>query len=290
MPFKNICFIWTIFSRKNDEEPDDPLFRFTWIKNNEDNYVISIRYIGKDNERIKCAKISLLDHDFTTFDYDRLIYKFGGCFAYLLILFGLFSLRMGYVYFNLSVIFYCSFGYILLIREICQFLELIGKLNSENSDSKIIFHLVFYFSLFTCMLYGAVCHVSKYLKFITFGFIDGLIFAKIIAYFLIRFAFENDLVLKYLIIEIAICLIMIVLFIIAQNKNDIVSILNISLISSFGIIYAINILFGGLPFIPYYILGKQARNSQDDIIDKLTKGDSFLVYLILFIAFITYGC
>ena len=65
--------------------------------------------------------------------------------------------------------------------------------------------------------------------------------------------------------------------------------LNISLISSFGIIYAINILFGGLPFIPYYILGKQASNSQDDIIDKLTKGDSFLVYLLLFIAMIAYG-
>ena len=139
------------------------------------------------------------------------------------------------------------------------------------------------------MLYGAVCHYSKYLKFITFGFIDGLIFAKIISYFLISFIFENDLVLKYLIIEIVICLIMIVLFIIAQNKNDTVNILNISLISSFGIIYAINILFGGLPFIPYYILGKQANNSQDDIIEKLKEGDSVLIYLILFIAFIAYG-
>ena len=287
-----IFTMYTIDMRKiyHRTDQEDPLFKFTWIKNNEDNYVISIGCVGKDNERIKCAKISLLDHDFTTFDYDRLIYKFGGCFAYLLILYGLFSLRMGYVYFNLSVIFYCSFGYILLIREICQFFELIGKLNSENSSSKTLFYLVFYFSLFTCMLYGVVCHNSKYLKFITFGFIDGLIFAKIIAYFLIRFAFENDLVVKYLIIEIVICLIMIVLFIIAQNKNDIVNILNISLISSFGIIYAINILFGGLPFIPYYILGKQASNSQDDIIDKLTKGDSILLYLLLFITMIAYGC
>ena len=82
---------------------------------------------------------------------------------------------------------------------------------------------------------------------------------------------------------------MIVLFIIAQNKNDIVNILNISLISSFGIIYAINILFGGLPFIPYYILGKQASNSQDDIIDKLTKGDSIIIYLALFIVMVAYG-
>jgi hypothetical protein len=286
-----IFTMYTIDMEKiyHKKEQGDPLFELTWLKKKEDEYVISIRCVGKGNERIKCAKISLLDHDFTAFDFDRLIYKFGGCFAYLLILYGLFSLRMGYVYFNLSVIFYCSFGYLLLIREICQFLELIGHLNSEHSNSKVLFHLVFYFSLFTCMLYGAVCHYSKYLKYITFGFIDGLIFAKIISYFLIRFAFENDLVVKYLIIEIVICIVMIALFIIAQNKNDIVNILNISLISSFGLIYAINILFGGLPFIPYYILGKQAQNSQDDIMEKLTKGDSFLIYLIIFIVMITYG-
>ena len=48
---------------------------------------------------------------------------------------------------------------------------------------------------------------------------------------------------------------MMILFIIAQNKNDIINISNIVLISSYGIIFGINILFGGLPFIPYYILG-----------------------------------
>lgn len=275
----------SLIHHRYKEEENNIYFTLIWDKNgkNEISLDCNLDYVDK----MKCASIDLSDHDFTTFDYDRKIFDYGGIFSYLLILYGLFSLRTGYVYFNLTVLFYCSFGYILLIREIFEFLELNKKLNSEDEKSLLIINIVFYFSLFTCILYGLVCHISKYLKYITFGFIDGLIFAKIIYYFLLRILLLGNrvekLITSYLTTEIIICLLMMLLFIIAQNKNDIINISNIVLISSYGIIFGINILFGGLPFIPYYILGDGKETK------RLKEGDSIEIYSGIFIVSLIYG-
>ena len=277
----NMSFI----HHKYKEEENNIYFTLIWDKNDKNE--ISLECNLDNVDKMKCASIDLSDHKFITFDYDKLIFDYGGIFSYLLILYGLFSLRNGYVYFNLTVLFYCSFGYILLIREIFEFLELNNNLNSEDEKSLLIINIVFYISLFTCILYGLVCHISKYLKYITFGFIDGLIFAKIIYYFLLRIILlENradKLTTSYLITEIIICLLMMILFIIAQNKNDIINISNIVLISSYGIIFGINILFGGLPFIPYYILGDEKEK------ERLKEGDSIIIYSGIFIVLLIYG-
>ena len=93
------------------KEGANPKFKLKWADNND----ISLECINgdeKDDEYIKCAQIDLNDHDFIAFDIDRYIAKLGGIFTYLLVLYGFFSLRRGYVYFNLTIIFYSSFGFI----------------------------------------------------------------------------------------------------------------------------------------------------------------------------------
>lgn len=260
-------------------------FNLIWVNNNNKDE-ISIECKDNIQSGMKCINIDLMDHYFMTFDFDKLIFDYGGIFSYLLILYGLFSLRTGYVYFNLTALFYCSFAYILFVREIFDFLELNKNFDKNYEKSQLTINIVFYFSLFTCILYGVVCHISKYLKYITFGFIDGLFFAKIIYYVFIRILTLDIIetrIITYLITEIITCLLMMVLFVIAQNKNDIINIINIVLISSYGIIFGINILFGGLPFIPYYILGDQ------DAINTLQKGDSIIIYSGIFIVLFIYG-
>lgn len=240
-----------------------------------------------NNSFIKCAKIELQDHDFITFDIDKYIAKLGGIFSYLLVLYGLFSLRRGYVYFNLTVIFYSSFGFLLFIREFCELLELKNKLNSEDDTSKNILITVFSFTLIISILYGAACHISKYLKYITFGFINGLIFSKIFYYFLIK-ALNKNFLLAYFLLELFSCLIMMILSIFIQNKYPRISILNIAFIAGYGIIYGINILFGGLPFLPYFIMAKK-YNDEKNLFQKLVEKNDIGVYSILYIVLIGYG-
>lgn len=260
----------------------EPEFNLKWDNKNE----ISLECNNQNKKTFKCADIDLQDHDFITFDYDRLIFKLGGVFSYLLILYGFFSLSRGYVYFNLTVIFYCTFGFILFFREFFELLELNNNLNSEHSKSERILLTVFIFSLISAVCYGVACHTSKYLKYITFGFIDGLIISKCLYYLLIKVLDKNYL-LAYFLLELFTCLIMIVFFIFIQNKYTKFSILNICIIANYGIIYGLNILFGGVPFIPFFILAK--KYDDDYLFPKLCDKNYILHYMLFFILLLGYG-
>jgi len=249
---------------------------------------ISLKCSSKNDATLKCADIDLRDHKFITFDFDRLISKLGGIFSYLLILYGFFSLRRGYVYFNLTVIFYGSFGFILFVREFFQLLELNDHLNSEDEISENILYTVFSFTLIICILYGYVCHLSKYLKYITFGFIDGLIISKVFYYFLIK-AINDNFFWIYFLIELFTCLIMMGLFIFLQNKYTIVNIMNIVFISSYGVVYGLNILVGGLPFLPFFILVKQDSIEKNFLYHKLVEENLVLLYAPIYVVLVVYG-
>ena len=262
--------------------PNYPNFQLIWKDKK-----ISLKCSSKNDATLKCADIDLREHKFITFDFDRLISELGGIFSYLLILYGFFSLRRGYVYFNLTVIFYGSFGFILFVREFFQLLELNDHLNSEDEASKRILYTVFSFTLIICILYGYVCHLSKYLKYITFGFINGLIISKIF-YFLLINAINDNFFLTYFLIELFTCLIMMGLFIFLQNKYTIVNIMNIAIISSYGVIYGVNILCGGLPFLPFFILVKQ-DTIETDLYDKLLDKNLIELYAPIYVVLLVYG-
>lgn len=91
-------------------------------------------------------------------------------------------------------------------------------LNSEDPTSERILITVFSFTLAICILYGAASHISKYLKYITFGFINGLIFSKIFYFFLIR-VINSYFLLSYFLLELFSYLIMMVLSIFIQKKS-----------------------------------------------------------------------
>ena len=263
--------------------PNYPNFQLIWKDKK-----ISLKCSSKNDATLKCADIDLRDHKFITFDFDRLISKLGGIFSYLLILYGFFSLRRGYVYFNLTVIFYGSFGFILFVREFFQLLELNDHLNSEDDDSERILYTVFSFTLIICILYGYVCHLSKYLKYITFGFINGLIISKVFYYFLIK-AIDDNFFWTYFLIELFTCLIMMGLFIFLQNKYTIVNIMNIVFISSYGVVYGLNILVGGLPFLPFFILVKQDSIEKDYLYHKLVDKNHIYFYASIYVVLLVYG-
>ena len=275
--FYNIT-IDRIYSNKRNVTPT---FKLIWKGKN-----ISIDCIKKDN--YKCAEIDLEKHEFITFDFDKLIADLGGIFSYLLVLYGFFSLRRGIIYFNLTVIFYCSFGFILFMREFCELLELNNLLNSEHETSQDILLTVFVFSLIICILYGYVCYLSKYLKYITFGFINGLFFSKIIFYFVIKCLKDNYL-LVYSLLELFLCLIFIALFVFLQNKYVKINIINVCIISGYGIIYGMNILFGGLPFLPFFILAKKIEEQETGLYKLLEKGNFIQFYGIFYVLIIIYG-
>lgn len=241
-------------------------------------------------KQYKCSKIDLKEHTFISFDYDRLIGFLGGIFSYLLILFGIFCLTSGYIYFNLSIIFYGSFGFILLSREICELMELYGHLNIEDDQSKDFLWAVFCLSLFVCILYGLVCYHSKYLKYITFGFINGLFISKIAFFFTIIFV-EKELKLIYIILESIITFITMIFFIFIQNKSPIFSIFSLINIASYGIVFGFNILFGGIPFIPYLILIKEFMNeiNESSLFKDLIDVKLLLFYVVSFLLMLCFG-
>ena len=267
----------TIIYRKLNETPH---FNLQWDSSNK----ITLDCV----KPIKCTQIKLQNHEFYTFNFDKFIAKLGGVFSYLLLLYGFFSLRRGIVYFNLTVIFYCTFGFILFFRELCQLIELTGKLNTEDPQSKRILYAVFTFAILSSLLYGASCHFSKYLKYITFGFINGLFISKIINYYLIKLL-KAKILLVYFIIELIFCLGFMILFIFLQNKNYKICIIYIVSIAGYGIIYGINILFGGLPFFPFLILSKLNMKGDNSLFDKLMDKDFFYIYGIFFLVLIAFG-
>lgn len=260
-------------------------FQLKWDKNGH----ITFGCFNDETKRIKCSDIDLSEHSYTSFEYDRLTSKIGGISSYLLILYGIFCLSKGYIYFNLTILFYGSFGFILFVREVFELLELIDLLSSETDTAEIMSYIIFYGSLLTSILYGFVCLNSKYLKYITFGFINGLLFSKsFFFYLLIRIITISNLTQFYFIFELFSVIIFILLFIIFQNKYPIISITYIVLMASYGIIYAFNVLFGGISFIPFLILAKKYEDFEEIHLYKLLI-DGLFKYFYLVVFFIMVG-
>ena len=81
---------------------------------------------------------------------------------------------------------------------------------------------------------------------------------------------------------------LIVFSIFIQNKYPRISILYITIIAGYGMIYGINILFCGLPFLPYFILARK-HIEEKYLFDKLVDNNDVYIYAFLFILFVGFG-
>ena len=218
----------------------------------DNNFFLKWEMQGNNNFFIKCINescldIDLIEHEVISFDFDRVLSTHGSIFAYILIVYGFFNLKRGYTYLNLTALFYGSFSCVLFIREFCQILEIKGNLETLHKSSNKLVYIVFYSTWFISILFGFVCHFANNLKYFVFGFIDGMVFGKLIFYLLVLIKIlKNDLLMHYLIIIILTTLVNIGIIGFFKNKYPKFCILNISIIGGYGIIFGINIINGGL--------------------------------------------
>lgn len=265
------------------------------IHKNENNKNFQLEFNIKGQNKISlqcineaCLDIELSEHNVISFDFDRMLSTNGGIYSYILIIYGLFSLKRGYTYINLSFIFYGSFGFLLFIREICHFLELNGLLSTLNEKSEIIVYIVFYLTLIISLLYGFVCHFYNLLKYITLGFIEGILLTKIFFFLLLYLKIlNNNLLLKYFIVEVIIILTTVSIIIYCKNKYPKFTIFNIAITGGFGIIFAVNVINGGFPFIPYLILASKYEEST--LYEKILNKNIFGYYAFLFLILLFCG-
>ena len=258
---------------------------------NNTNFFLNWRITKQNDFSIQCVKencedINLSEHKVISFDFDRLLSTNwgGGVYAYILILYGFFSIKRGFKFINLSFIVYGTFGFVLFIREIIQLFELIGCLSSEFKKSEILVKMIFYSTFIISIIFGFICHFSNYLKYATLGFIEGAMICKLIFYiFLALKIIKNNALLYYFLMELFILGISITLLSYINNKYPKFSIINISIVSAIGIIFGINIINGGFPFIPYLIL--ILKYEETDLFDAILDKNIIFFYAFLFIIF-----
>ena len=252
---------------------------------------ISIKCVDNITNKLRCNDIFLNEADYVSFDYDFCLSRIGGVISFLLILVGLFCIRYGYIYFNITTAFYSGFSIILFFRELCELMELNHGLNNRENTSHGFAISVFSLSLLTGVAYGYISIKTKYLKYISFGFIVGLIFAKFL-YFLILMGINKNLFIGYILTEITSCIFFIILFFLFRNKYPKISIVYISILLSYGILYGIHILIGGLPFLPYLILAKTKYEPYDiekGLYERLKSKSAIIFYLIFFVVITVLG-
>jgi hypothetical protein len=260
---------------------------------NETNEVGEAQISIRCSSNFTCYDIYLDEHEYVSFDFDRLITDTGGIIAFLLISMGLFVLFKGYIYFNITSAFYSGYSIFLLFREMCQLMEINHSLSSLHDASRAISVTVYVFSILTSVAYGYISLKIKYLRYISFGFIEGLIISKFLFYFIIQ-GLENEIVLKYFITELVFCLALIVCWFFLKNKYEIFTMINLSLMASYGIIYGLNVLFGGLPFMPFLILSKENEKNEniderEKLFQRLITHNKLLVYSIFYVVFALAG-
>ena len=220
----------------------------------------------KCSNKFRCYDVYLDEHEYISFDFDRLITDTGGVIAFLLISMGFFCLFKGYIYFNITSAFYSGYSIFLFFREFCQLLEINHSLYVSDKPSKAISVTVYVFSILTGVAYGYINLKITYLRYISFGFIEGLIFAKALYYcILYGLSEKHHVFLGYFLIEILSCLSVIIIFSLYRNKYYIMTIVNVSLLSSYGIVYGFHILIGGIPFLPFLVLSKTKYKDYIDI-------------------------
>lgn len=281
----NALKFYTIDMDKIHHTEATPRFEFYL----QDDGLINIRCKEKDTnyQRFKCNSILLNEHKSITFDYDFLMARNGGFICFMLILYGIFCLFRGYIYYNLTVAFYSGFSLILLSREFCELMELIEKLDAGDEKSQQFLNAFYFISVLTSLFYGYTSFLSRYFRYISFGFIEGLVIGKLFFYFIVK-AVINNIILKYFLTELICSLAFIICWFFLKNKYKIFTMVNISLIASYGIIYGLNVLIGGLPFMPFLILAK--ANQKSSVVDtrellfkRLVKHSNLIFYSIMYV-------
>ena len=252
----------------------------------KDSAHISIRCTPE----FRCNDVVLDEHQYISFDFDLLISQNGGVLSFLLILIGAFCLLKGYIYYNITTAFYSGLSIFLFFREYYELNELNDDLDTLDQRSQSFSKAVYYISMITSIAYGYMSIKTKYFKYISFGFIDGLVFSKVLFFLILMGLGHEKLLIKYLITEIVFCIAFIIFFCIFRNKNLKITIANISMLSSYGILYGLHILIGGLPFLPFLILSKSEDNLfgdenyiEKDLYEKLKNNSSLYVYVIFFV-------
>lgn len=287
--FNNLKF-YKIDMEKIHHTEATPIFEF-YLEG--DNINIKCKDFDINGDKVKCNQIILNEHKSITFNYDSLIAQTGGAISYLLIIYGFFCLFRGYIYYNLTVAFYSTFSLILLGREFCELMEMKEFLNSDDDKSKDFLKSFYAISLISAIVYGYSSFLARYLRYISFGFIEGLIISKFLFYFIIQ-GLENEIVLKYFITELVFCSALIVCWFFLKNKYEIFTMINLSLMASYGIIYGLNVLFGGLPFMPFLILSKENEKNEniderEKLFQRLITHNKLLVYSIFYVVFALAG-
>ena len=242
--------------------------------------------------QFRCNEFYSKEHKYVSFDFDYYIAQTGGVISFLLVLVGIFCLLNGYIYFNITTAFYSGLSFFLLWREICELMEINHNLDTLHDTSIAISKTVYAFSLITSVAYGYISIKTRYLKYISFGFIDGLIFAKVLYFFILFPLSENDKVfLGYILIEVISCACFIVFFFIFRNKYLKISIGNVSILATYGILYGFHILIGGIPFLPFCILSKTLfeEKIEDDLFFVLKNGSKIYFYIGAFVLIFILG-
>ena len=263
-------------------------FRFYFEKlNSNKNNTLDAFISIKCTDGFRCNKFEPEEHQYVSFDFDLYITGTGGVISFLLILVGIFCLMNGYIYFNITTAFYSGYSIFLLLREICELMELNHSLNT-NDTSYAISLTVYIFSIITSVAYGYISIKTKYLKYISFGFIIGLIFAKVLYfYILVIFKPEGDnIFLGYFVIEILSCIGFIIFFFLFKNKNLKITIGTVSILASYGFLYGFHILLGGIPFLPFFILSKTKFEKYElevHLFNNLKNGNKMHYYALAFV-------
>ena len=263
-------------------------FRFYFEKlNSNKNNTLDAFISIKCTDGFRCNKFEPEEHQYVSFDFDLYITSTGGVISFLLILVGIFCLMNGYIYFNITTAFYSGYSIFLLLREICELMELNHSLNT-NDTSYAISLTVYIFSIITSLAYGYISIKTKYLKYISFGFIIGLIFAKVLYFYIIViFKPEGDnIFLGYFVIEILSCIGFIIFFFLFKNKNLKITIGTVSILASYGFLYGFHILLGGIPFLPFFILSKTKFEKYElevHLFNNLKNGNKMHYYALAFV-------
>ena len=284
--FGNYKFYRLNMSKIHHISDTTPKFEFALDGEN-----LTIRCKKSEKEKVKCNEIIFKEHEYISFDFDLNIAKAGGLIAFMLILVGLFCLRTGYIYYNIPVAFYSGFSVLLFFREFCELLEIKEKIKISTTDvdkSLAISLAVFIFSILSWVVYGYASFKTKYLRYISFGFIEGLVFGKMLFFFILNgLNKDTDIPIKYFITELIFCLAFIGFWLFYRNRNHNFLIINMSIIASYGLLFGVNILIGGFPFIPYFILAKVYVENveKEQLYERLWFHNLWYQYLIFLILF-----
>ena len=268
----------------------DMIFEFFF---NEDD-LLNIQCKTDESPGIICNKIYLEEHNSYSFFFDYKIAEYGGIISFILILFGILFLVQGYIYYNLTIVFYSSFCIFLFWREFFEFMEILQILNTENEKSQTFCFTCFVISIFSSIAYGYVNFLFKFLRYFSLGIIEGIIFGKFLFFFiLLLLKDEEEIELKLFITEISCAFVFMVSWILLKDKYPKVTMVRLSLIASFGITFGLNVLFGGYPYMPFLILAKKYQDEDDEsntLFKRLSKRHNLHIYLGIYVFFSFVGC